>query len=128
MSPSVTYVDRFGLRYFRESQRREHTMSPYRSFTDDNARPTNNASVPLSPLAASLLSQQWTTRDEIRYIDGLGTWTMRKHGVAPRHVLLRRYLTISARRPAETFGDIDAEVVRIHAQALLNEALTELRG
>ena len=74
------------------------------------------------------LSQQWTTRDEIRYIDGLGTWTMRKHGVASRHVLLRRYLTVARRRPTATWGESDVLGARRHAQKLLDEALAEQRG
>lgn len=76
----------------------------------------------------ALNTAQWTTRDELRYIDGLGTWTRRKIGIAPRHVLLRRYLTVSARRPADTWGDIDVTAARGHARRLLNEALAEQRG
>jgi hypothetical protein len=57
----------------------------------------------------------WTTRDEIRFIDGLGTWTGAR-GRPRRTALLEGYLRSLETRAGATF---DREACRAHAVAAL---------
>ena len=58
----------------------------------------------------------WSTQDELRYLDALGTHTEHAHPVA-RRLLLRQYL----HAPRSTWGSIKREIVLTHAQRLLQE-------
>ena len=60
-------------------------------------------------------SGQWTTEDEIKFIEGLGTWIW---GIAtPTHKLLRNYITANEKRT--DWGEVDSYKVLIRAMQIL---------
>jgi hypothetical protein len=59
-----------------------------------------------------------TTADEMNFISRLGTWSVDGHHEKHR-VHLARYLRIVNARPAETWGKVDADVVKIFLEGEL---------
>ena len=62
----------------------------------------------------------WTTRDETRFLDGLGTYTMSPVLTQTgRIVLLQQYMDSMPNR--SNWGDIDPSEVRAHATRRINQ-------